>query len=187
MKAGKREERVVSKLTDEELMKAYAEKGDYAAFEELYRRHSRLVYGFLTKKLRGKETIDDVFQATWLKMHRFRTRYDATLPFLPWLFTLCRNVMLDSLRTEIRMREEPRQDIEALSEHESPDEAASSFDALRINEWKAALSPEQREVLSLRFEEDLSFDEIATRLRIKSSGARKISQRGLQKLRALFK
>lgn len=178
------------KLSDEELMAAYAQHGDYSAFEELYRRHSRLIYGFLTKKLHGTAMVDDVFQATWLKLHRFRSKYDATLPFLPWLFTLCRNVMLDALRAGNRIKEETHENIGLLSERASarmPEEVPDSIDVLRVNEWKAALSPEQREVISLRFSEDLSFDEIAKRLRIKSSGARKISQRAIQKLRMLFK
>jgi len=179
-----------SQLTDEALMQAYALHADYSAFEELYKRHSRLVYGFLQKKLREKEMVDDVFQATWLKLHRFRSKYDSALPFLPWLFTLCRNVMLDSLRAKSRIREEARAEIEALSEqaaNEMPDAAAENVAMLRIHEWSAELSPAQREVISLRFGEDLSFDEIATRLRIKSSGARKLSQRAIQKLRTLFK
>ncbi len=179
-----------SQLTDEALMQAYALRADYSAFEELYKRHSRLVYGFLQKKLREKETIDDVFQATWLKLHRFRSKYDSSLPFLPWLFTLCRNVMLDSLRAKARVREETRAEIETLSgqaANEITDPATDSLAMLRIHEWSAELSPAQREVISLRFGEDLSFDEIAARLRIKSSGARKLSQRAIQKLRTLFK
>ncbi len=190
MSAGKGRKRAVSELSDEELMAAYALEADYSAFEELYRRHSRLVYGFLAKKLDGKEMVDDVFQATWLKLHRFRSKYDPSLPFLPWLFTLCRNVTLDTLRAGKRNREEAHEDIGLLSEgtaEPSPDEVGGHLEALRANEWKAALSPEQQEVISLRFGEDLSFDEIAKRLQIKSSGARKISQRAIQKLRTLFK
>lgn len=190
MSLEKENERAVLKLSDEELMKAYAEQGSYSAFEELYKRHSRLVYGFLTKKLHRKEMIDDVFQATWLKLHRFRSKYDPSLPFLPWLFTLSRNVMLDTLRAGKRIREEPHEDIALLSERAAEpaaDEVPGHLETLRVNNWKEALSPEQREVISLRFGEDLSFDEIAKRLRIKSSGARKISQRAIEKLRIFFK
>ena len=41
--------------------------------------------------MRNDAQARDVFQATFLKLHKCRDRYDASFPFVPWLFTICRN------------------------------------------------------------------------------------------------
>jgi RNA polymerase sigma-70 factor (ECF subfamily) len=84
-------------LTDEELMVAYQEGND-RAFSVLYNRHSGKLFGYLKNKLKDSHLAEDVFQATFLKLHRNRSRYDPSFPFLPWLFTVCKTVMIDQTR-----------------------------------------------------------------------------------------
>jgi RNA polymerase sigma factor (sigma-70 family) len=91
--------------TDEELMRSYQD-GDYVAFQALYSRHSSRVYGFLFSQIRNRVQTDDVFQATFLKLHQARHHYDPSFPFLPWLFTVTKSVMLDALRKAKTLREE---------------------------------------------------------------------------------
>lgn len=176
--------------SDEELMRAYA-RGEYDAFEKLYNRHAKTVYGFLVKKLSNRQMADEVFQMSFMQLHRSRAKYNAGLPFLPWLFTLCRNALVDYVRMQKRIQEDPREDVISLSEKigsAQPSDYTERSEALfNVAQWTEALSPKEREVLSLRFAEDFSFDEIGKQLRIRSSGARKISQRALQKLRLIWK
>src|SRR5476649_2776842 len=91
--------------TDEELMALY-QNGDEQAFGMLYARHSGRVYGFLVNSLKDKALADDVFQSTFMKLHRARSTYDPSFPFIPWLFTVCRGVMIDHIRKAGRIQED---------------------------------------------------------------------------------
>ena len=159
-------------LTDEELMQAY-QLGDQKAFEELYRRHSAKVYGFVRSKVTS-ERADDVFQAIFMKLHISRSHYDPKFPFTPWLFTVCRSVLTDSFRKQGRNREDATgETIEMASEtHESIE--APSLKELPSN---------QREAVRLRFQEDLTIDEIAKKLETSPANVRQLISRAIRKLR----
>ncbi len=173
-------------LTDEELMQKYR-IGEMEAFQELHNRHASKVYGFLSSKLSGSSLVDDVFQETFLRLHRFRNKYDSSFPFLPWLFTLCRNAMLDGLRKQqVRDKREVSTEIAAeLETTESSSELVPQQAALQG--YLNSLSEREREVLTLHLEGGYSFKEVGTRLRITPTNARKLSSRAIQKLKAMWK
>jgi RNA polymerase sigma factor (sigma-70 family) len=106
-------------VTDEELMQAYQQGGENSAraFESLYERYSAQIYGFLTRRLVDQRMVEDVFQATFLKLHQTRHQYDAAYPFAPWLFTVCRSALLDAVRKNQRR--------EALRVDTDPDSLAA--------------------------------------------------------------
>lgn len=174
----------LQEASDEELMREY-KLGSDEAFGELYRRHAGRLYGYLRKKVGGEGKIDDIFQETLLRLHRNRSRYDPTLPFLPWLFTICHSALVDRVRKDGRTMK-LGEELRSLETRNDPGvERASSMDPLRRS--YATLSPEEREILSLRYAGELSFDEIAARLEIRPANARKISSRSIRKLRELLK
>ena len=162
--------------TDEDLMVAY-QLGDEAAFRELYERHSPRIFGFLRSKLRDERTVEDVFQATFLKLHRSRGQYDSSLPVVPWLFTICRNELVDTLRRT-------RRSLEDLTNH--PPEPASSAPAISRDLNLAELSPVQRQALELRFQQEASFEEIAKALGTSSTNARQVISRAVRNLRSHY-
>lgn len=166
--------------TDEVLMKAYQE-GSERAFEVLYQRHSPKVYGYLYGKLKDRAFADDVFQAAFAKLHQSRKHYDPSFPFVPWLFTVCRSVMLDGLRKRKRTLE----DLDSISVEnaEAPSLQIETIPALPSLE---GLSVEQRKVVELRFGENLSFDDIAIRLETSPANARQMVSRAVRKLRKLM-
>lgn len=174
--------------SDEELMLAYV-NGDYGAFETLYHRHTNKVFGYLSKKLKNKEMAEDVLQETFLRLHRFRAKYDSSFPFMPWLFTLCRNAMIDRLRSQASLIEESHEDFATIVDTAIAPESQTINDtpAFNIGELPHSLSANEQEVLTLRFGQDFSFDKIAKSLGIRPPAARKISQRAIEKLRRLWK
>lgn len=166
--------------SDEALMSRY-QAGEYEAFEELYRRHAGRVYGFLAARLKERVMCDDVFQETWSKLHRFRGRYDARLSFKPWLFTVCRNVLLDHLRAYARLREQPIADLaEDVSPRETPFQLSAALPT------GADLSARDRELLALRVGEDLTYHEIARRLGTSPTNARQLFSRLVRRLRKVL-
>lgn len=163
-------------------MLAY-QNGSDEAFTVLYRRHSARVYGFLFSRLRDRALTDDIFQATFLKLHRFRGKYDAAAPFLPWLFVVCRTEMIQRIRARNRVqaRETPAAEAEdSLLNAEAP---APAEPEASVN--LEGLPPQQRRALELRFGEDLSFDEIAERLHLTPENSRQLVSRAVRRLRKL--
>lgn len=169
---------------DEELMRQYT-LGSDEAFGELYRRHAGKVYGYLKKHAGRGGRVDDILQEALLRLHRNRGRYDPRFPFLPWLFAICRNSLVDSVRRD-GLTAKLREELCSLHAGGEPDlEPSSGMESLR--QGYATLSAEERQILSLRYAGAFSFDEIADRLNIEPVNARKFSSRTIQKLRRRLK
>ncbi|BCR06068.1 RNA polymerase sigma factor [Desulfuromonas versatilis] len=170
-------------MSDEELMLAYSE-GDMEAFEVLYARHKSRVFGFLLTRLKNRDDAEDVFQAVFSRLHRGRHRYRAEIPFLPWLFTIARNTLIDHVRkgeTYARHITSSEQAVEAYAAPEA------GTDPLRTTIAQLArLNESQRRALEMRFEEGLSFAEIAQRTQTSADNARQIISRAIRRLRGLM-
>ena len=153
---------MLSEKTDEELMLAY-QLGDENAFRELYSRHSGRVLGFLRARVREESKARDIFQATFLKLHRSKSRYNSSLPFVPWLFTICRNELVDAIRKERRSLE----DSQAFVPEPAVLQTAGSAEV-----GLSQLSEVQQKAVQLRYGDESSFDEIAKALGTSPSNAR---------------
>lgn len=167
-------------MSDEELMTAY-QSGESEAFMLLYERYSGKVYGFLSSRLNDRAHKDDVFQATFLKLHQSREKYDPALPFAPWLFTICRSVMIDSLRQRGRVQSNEILDELAVERAVALIEPEPS-ESLDLN----GLPLVQKQALELRYLTGLSFEEIASRLETTSDNSRQLVSRAVRKLKKLL-
>ena len=144
-----------------------AQAGDAVAFAELVERFSPRLRYFLRKLLgeerhRGRslqgDGAEDALQDVWLDVFRQLSRLNDPQALVAWLYRIARDRAYGRLRKS--RREEP------LDEASTVDEAAdegefSAEDAARIHAALDRLPPEQREVLVLRFLEDLSYEQIA--------------------------
>jgi len=109
---------------------------------------------------------EDLFQQTWVRAAERIGRYDASRPFGPWVLAVGRNLALDHLRRyrPESLDERPEPPAPEGGPGASADPLAQVTARERRERLGAALdelSPHDREVLSLRFEEDLSLKEIA--------------------------
>ncbi|MCW8882304.1 MAG: sigma-70 family RNA polymerase sigma factor [Sedimenticola sp.] len=170
-------------MTDEELMRAYAD-GDVKAFELLYRRHKSRIFGFLVERLKSRQEAEEVFQEIFVKLHNNRFKYREEIPFLAWLFTLAKNSMIDHIRKSNTRGKYLELSPEAVSD--APDIKSADKDVNEAISGLSSLSGEQRMLLSMRFNEGLSFSEIAESMNISQPNARKIVSRAIQKLRVLI-
>jgi len=144
---------------------------DVRAFEELYDRHSRAVFGLVLRILQQAGTAEEVVQDVFLQLWRNAGRYDEDRgPFVPWLFTLARNRALDTLRLKSerqRRREEQTEELPALVS--APPDFERHMDqkrcAEKVRALMASLSPQQRRAIELAYFEGLSHTEIAAALR----------------------
>lgn len=171
-----------NKATDEELMSEY-QRGSEQAFTVLYRRHSPRVYGYLKKRTFDADSAGDVLQMVFMKLHQTKRRYDSSYPFLPWLFTVTRTVLIDWQRVRRRHRQELPLENEALEM--AVHQAANGSESTDEREWPelSQLTPDQRQAIELRYRNDQSFEEIARVLETSPSNVRQLVSRGIRILK----
>ena len=93
-----------AQLSDEELFASY-QNGDEKAFTEIMERYEPLIKGFLHKRLKDEERVQDLTQDTFLRVHRARARYDARRKFSTWIYTIASNLLKNEYRNRARRRE----------------------------------------------------------------------------------
>jgi RNA polymerase sigma-70 factor (ECF subfamily) len=143
---------------------------DVSAFEQLYDRHSRAIYGLVLRILQQAGTAEEVVQDVFLQLWRNAGQYDSSRgPFVPWLFTLARNRALDTLRLKSerqRRREDQTEDLPPVA---SAPEYEKQLDekrrAEKVRALMASLNPQQKRAIELAYFEGLSHSEIAASLK----------------------
>ncbi len=90
--------------TDEELFGRVCQHDDAGAFAALVRRYEGELFAFLHRYLRCRELAEDVFQATFLQIHRRRGRFEQGRPFRPWLYAVAVRQAIDAHRKDVRHR-----------------------------------------------------------------------------------
>jgi RNA polymerase sigma-70 factor (ECF subfamily) len=145
-------------MPDERDLIRAAQNGSKAAFEDLYRRHWRSAYRaayLVTHDAAGSE---DIAQEAFLAAARALGRFDRRRPFAPWLHRIVVNRSIDWTRTRAARAEV----LAPASEHEQPAPAADTSTELLAA--LAALPPEQRAVVVLRYLLEYTPGEIAAML-----------------------
>lgn len=93
-----------SSATDEALLLRYREQGDSAAFDELVHRYERELFGYLKHYLGDASLAEDLFQATFLQLHRKCHQYQKGRRVRPWLYSIATHLAIDAMRKAGRMR-----------------------------------------------------------------------------------
>ena len=148
---------------DEALMLAYA-GGDVAAFEQLYARHRLRLYRYLLGQLRDGALADELFQDVWQKVIAARAGWTPDASFATWLYRIAHNRLADHWRA---LRHRPPAPADAdertarVPDPDTPERQLSEFEQRRQLQLALdELPPEQREVIALRLEQELSLEEI---------------------------
>jgi len=144
----------------ERLLVLRYQAGDEKAFAELVRRyHGGLTY-FVRRLAKNPAAADDIVQDGWLKaFRRLRTLRDPDA-FRVWLYRIARRRAFNALR-DAKHFQPLREDL-AASDREGPEEKAfRAEEAPLVHRCMEALRPEHREVLLLRFLEEMSYESIA--------------------------
>ena len=149
--------------SDEALMLAYA-AGDAAAFGQLYARHRVRLYRYLLRQLRDNALADEFFQDVWQRVVSARASWAPDAGFATWLYTIAHHRLGDHWRSLKHRPAAPSDADERLArvaDPDTPERVLSDFE--RRRQLQLALDDlpeEQREVLLLRLEQELTLDEI---------------------------
>jgi RNA polymerase sigma-70 factor (ECF subfamily) len=150
--------------TDADLLVLVAER-DRVAFEALYHRYVRSVYGIALRRLRDRQRAEDAVQETFAAVWRSAASYRPERgPAAPWLYAVARNAIVDRLRA----RNEPPMEAPDLASGEAgpAEQAEASFVAWRVHRALEELPAKEREVLELAYWSGMSQSEVADYLHI---------------------
>ncbi len=160
---------VLLSMTDEELVVSYAE-GNNCAFEILLSRHKQSLFSYILYRVRNRDLADDIFQDTFIKaiFTIKQGRYTESGKFRAWITRIAHNLIVDCFRQE--------RNENTVSNDEYEFDLFNNFrlceDNIEVTMVKAQvfddvrrlveyLPDTQREVLNMRYYQELSFKEIA--------------------------
>ena len=155
---------------------------------ETYQHRLMRYLMFLTGK---REVAEDLFQEVWIRVLRRGSQYNGKARFDTWIFTIARNLVIDlSRKRTMASLDEMREGGEDERPFEIAEESPSPLDQYEFQENAAELAvvlqtlePSYREVLTLRFHEEMSLDQIATLTRAPLSTVKSRLYRGLAALK----
>lgn len=149
--------------SDEALMLAWA-AGDGDAFAPLYARHRTRLYRFLLRQARDAALVDELFQDVWQRVIAARRGWTPEASFATWLYRIAHNRLADHWRAQQHRPPAPADADERaarIPDPDTPERTLSEFEQRRRLQLALdELPPEQREVLLLRLEQELTLDEI---------------------------
>jgi RNA polymerase sigma-70 factor, ECF subfamily len=133
--------------------------GDQAAWEELYRQYNPSL-GYFLRRLGGcDQAMPDVQQDTWLAVFRNIAALKNPEAFTVWLYRIARNTAMS--RFTARRHEVPLEEQSVGATELPDDEGFGPSDAAAVHAALGDLPVQHREVLLLRFMEELTYEQIA--------------------------
>ncbi len=155
---------------------------------ETYQHRLMRYLMFLTGK---REVAEDLFQEVWIRVLRRGSQYNGKARFDTWIFTIARNLVIDlSRKRTMASLDEMREGGEDERPFEIAEDSPSPLEQYEFKENAAELAvvlqtlePNYREVLTLRFHEEMSLDQIATLTQAPLSTVKSRLYRGLAALK----
>jgi len=171
-------------LTNERQLVLQAQAGNSEAFGQLYDAYMERIYRFVYFRVEDQQTAEDitsqVFLKAWSNLDRFSF---SRTPYLAWLYTIAHNAVIDHYRT--RKVTAALDDVQ-LSQQDHAEAVENEIDlSAEMKEIKEALqmlTDDQQKVLTLKFIEGMSNNEIARHLGKREGAIRALQMRGLQAL-----
>src|SRR3954468_9267684 len=161
-----------------------AQAGDRDALEELYLLHFDRIYSYLHMRVGNRHDAEDLTMKTFVRMlesiNRFRWQ---SVPFSAWLFRIAHNVAMDHFRASKRVQPEEEVPEPIGAEQLSAEaEAMRSIGRQSMLQMIESLSPEQQQVLTLKFVFNFGNGEVASILGKTEGAVKSLQHRALASL-----
>ncbi len=156
-------------MTDEALVDLYAH-GNNSAFDVLLNRYKKSIHSYIFYIVRNQDLTEDIFQETFLKviMTIKQGRYTDTGKFKAWITRIAHNLIIDNFRQERNENTISNDEVEVdllndmkLCDSNVEDDLVQEQVFSDIKKLVKHLPDNQREVLEMRYYQDMSFKEIA--------------------------
>ena len=157
-----------SQLKDAQLVSSYLDGSEYA-LEQLINRHQLQIFNFINSKINDRDTSEDLFQDTFIKVIRTLKSgaYNEEGKFLPWVMRIAHNLVIDHCRKSNRIPTVGNKedfDISQFISDKSPNAESTLVQEQVLKDLQKLiqeLPEDQKEVLIMRLYRDMSFKEIA--------------------------
>jgi RNA polymerase sigma-70 factor (ECF subfamily) len=172
-------------MTDQALMLAVRE-GDVDRLGVLFERYHKPLFNFLYRMTGNRLLSEDLVQEVFVRILAYRHTYRGENQFTTWMFQIARNARIDHWRQHSR-RDSSIEDAgqEFVSPSPTPGENAEQREEMRIVLSALATLPEdRREVLLLRSQQGMKFEEIARILKCPVNTVKGRAFTGIRELRA---
>jgi RNA polymerase sigma-70 factor (ECF subfamily) len=152
-------------MADARLLSGIA-RGEEESFNALLAEHGNAVFAFLCRRVRPRETAEDLFQETWIHVIQSAGTFRGSSPVRPWLYRIALNVITDHYRRGMAKRRgggvEP-ESLDSVPEQAVvlPESLARSQEAATLHEAVERMPDPFREVVRLRYFEELSTRDVA--------------------------
>lgn len=158
----------MSVLSDEHIV-LKIQKGESKLFSELIHRYEPKMKRYARKSIRNTHDVDDVVQDVFIRVYTNINNFDPERKFSSWIYRIAHNTFLNHIRAA--KKEFFRIDFDTvlpfLFGSENPEEIYSKKELAKVlNGRMETLSQKYKDILILRFQEELSYEEIADVLRI---------------------
>ncbi|MDD7887271.1 RNA polymerase sigma factor [Flavivirga sp. 57AJ16] len=180
----------INKLSDEDLVKAIVKDNNTLLFEILYDRYAMLVYNKCLGFAKDEDEAEDLTQDIFLKLFVTLGSFKEKSKFSTWLYAFtynhCVNYVTRNTAKKIEKQSVDYKEVENLSEKEDD---GHSFLDMKIDKLKIALeliSPEEKMILLLKYQDFLSIKEIESVLEIGESAVKMRIKRAKDKLITVY-
>lgn len=159
------------------------QKGQSRACAFLYESSVDKIYRYVFLRVRHRETTEDIVSDVFMKAFSKIGTFDSDRHFLPWLYRIAENTIIDHWR-----KERPTSDIDdawdIADTEKLPDQLSEDgLREIKVKTMLAILSPTERTVVTLRLWDDLSYRSIAEATGKTEEHAKVIFSRAIAKLR----
>ena len=160
---------MVNYVNDSVLLDSY-KLGDNSSFETLFLRHKQRIFNYINSKVLDTDISNDILQETFIKVFNLVNlgKYNEQGKFLPWVLRIAHNLVMDHFRTVKRLKLNYENDMYDIfsklnSDFSDNDGKVISDKTLSkvLLEMIDQLPDSQKEIVKLRFYEDLTFKQIA--------------------------
>jgi RNA polymerase sigma-70 factor (ECF subfamily) len=158
---------------DDRTLIAMVIEGDSRAFEPLFTRHKDAIFAMLIKRAGNSDDVEDLMQEAFTKAFININRYNPSYDFGAWICTIAKNALVDfnrsrrskALNPEVNIPLEGRQ---TAANSPTPEESIiNAQQQAQIDKYIALLPEDYRQIFTLRFIDEYSYEEIAEALDMK--------------------
>ena len=171
-------------LTDSQLVRD-TKNGNTESYNLLVEKYYGLVYSVVYSRVQHRETSEDISQEVFLRAYLNLAKLDTPECFSAWLCQLARNLAIDSLRKESHYRRlVPLMELEEHGIEVSSPKDSNPADSIYIQEILRPIASDLRELLLLRYMEELNLEEIARRTGIHTTTVSRRLEKALSQIRS---
>ncbi len=153
-------------------------------YEEYYDRIARYAFVHIGDRADSEDIAGEVFLKALRSLDSYQER---GVPMQAWLFKIAHNLVVDYLRRKAKAKAQA-QDMEVLqiADDDPVKEAETKIQMEKVSEAMKKLTPDQRQVISLRFMSGLASKEVAQAMKKSDGAVREMQRAAIEKLRALL-